>query len=264
MARGRKRGATGAPGSPTEPGGLPRGGSETSASSAKSPSDGARQARGAAPVGADHPRPATPRAEPAGGVPPQPWWQQYRILLLVYAVGIAVGVREYVLSRDKDEFGWLTPEGRELIGVIAQVNPDDPDTDFLEGMEALAGGDEREFFRRVDRALATNPRHNELFLRLYAQYLLYARAEPAEVNAALNRWRENFPYSRETVSLELSGDRRYEPAAVERALAGIPWVADARLVPQGEGSDRRTVALLMFRRGRVVDIRQALAVTGPT
>jgi hypothetical protein len=253
-----------APAASTEPvgGDLPRRGLGDERMKREEPSDGARQARRAAPAGASRPQPATPRAEPAGVAPPQPWWQQYRILLLVYAIGIAVGVREHVLSRGRDEFGWLTPEGRELIGVIAQVNPDDPDTDFLEGMEALAGGDEREFFRRVDRALGANIRHNELFLRLYAQYLINSSADPDEVNAALNRWRENFPYSRETVSLQVGTAGESERAVIERALASIPWVADAHLIDFGEGSDARTVAQLMFRRGRTVNIRDAMAVIG--
>jgi hypothetical protein len=129
-------------------------------------------------------------------------------------------------------------------------------------MAALAGGDEREFFRRIDRALAADIRHNELFLKLYAQYLLNAAADPEEVNAALNRWRENFPYSRETVTVPVGGDGGSEPADVEHALAVIPWVADARVVASGGGGEGRAVAELMFRRGRTVDIRPALAATG--
>ena len=139
------------------------------------------------------------------------WWKRYRIILLAYTAALGLGVREVLVTRDKDPFGWLSPEGQDLMGVLTQVNPTDPETDFLEGMRALSAGDAEEYFRRMDQAFAANIKHNEMFLRSYAQSLLDNGADWAQVNRAVNRWRQNFPFSGEALSLYLPQDRRYDP-----------------------------------------------------
>lgn len=136
-----------------------------------------------------------------------------------------------------------------------------PDTEFLRGMEALAAGDEAEFVRQFEDAIASGARHNHLLLQYYAQYLLDRGADWQRVNDAVNMWRANHQFSTETLSLSLSsGPRtRSDEVALRDALARIPWIADARLERSNEDGSERWRLLLSFRPGRTVDVRQAVA-----
>lgn len=189
------------------------------------------------------------------------WLKRYRLLIVVYAICVIVGVREYLLSHNQERFGWLTPEGRRLTNVIAQLNPTDPETEFLTSMQSLARGDEADFIRRIEEAIATDIKHNEMLLRFYAQYLLDQGADWQRINRALNRWRANHPFSNETIVLQLSKGPRTpeEEATLHEALAQVPWIAGAKLESQtGSGAEHWQVNLL-FRRAQDVDIRQAFA-----
>ena len=192
-----------------------------------------------------------------------PWWRKYRILLVLYAVALLVGAREFLLSREREPFGWFTPQGEALIGILTEVNPTEPDVEYLHAMKAFAAGEADEFFRRMDQALATDSKHNEMLLRTYAQGLIDAGAEWRYVSAAVNRWRRNFPFSRETLTLYLPPGRRYDVAFLQRELALVPWIADARVVlPGSDPNDERGRVVLMFRRGTVVDMEDAVAAVG--
>jgi hypothetical protein len=191
------------------------------------------------------------------------WWRKYRILILIYTVGFLAGAREYLISRDREPFGWFTPQGQELMGILSEVNPTEPDVEFLRGMEAFAAGDPDEFFRRMDNALATDIKHNEMFLRTYAQGLIDSGADWRLVSDAVNRWRRNFPFSRETLAVYLPEGASYDQALLERALAQIPWIADARVVlPGSDPNDERGRIVMLFRRGYLVDMGDVVASAG--
>lgn len=148
-----------------------------------------------------------------------------------------------------------------MTDVVARLNPDDPDTDFLKAMQSLAGGDEDEFFRLLEEAVAADIKHNDMLLQFYAQYLLAREADWRLVNLAVNRWRENHPSSAETISLQLTTGPRTpsERAVLQDALAPVPWIADWRLESYTVDGDERWRVLLMFRPGETVDMRQAIA-----
>lgn len=189
--------------------------------------------------------------------------RKYRILILVYTVALVLGVREFLLSRERDPFGWLTPEGQELMGVLEEVNPDEPDVEFLRGMRAFAQGDPDEFFSRMESTLSTDIKHNEMFLRTYAQGLIDAGAEWRRVSDAVNRWRRNFPFSNETLTVYLPEGSRYDQGLLERALGQIPWLADAQVVlPGADPNDGRGRIVMLFRRGYTIDMEDLVASVG--
>jgi hypothetical protein len=185
------------------------------------------------------------------------WFKKYRILILVYALGVTFGVREYLIERDKPPFEWETPEGLVLLDMLEQLNPDDPDTHYLKAMHALAEGDQSEFSRRLDLVLASDAKHNELMLRFHAEYLLVTSTDTAAINTAIMRWRRNFPYTAEPITFRLQkGPRRVAQAeALERFVSDIPWVADRRLGRAMNSGRELWILSVMVRRGREVDVR---------
>ena len=90
--------------------------------------------------------------------------QRYRMLVIVYVIVLAIGAREYLVSRSSGTVEWIggcqasaaacsntgtqTLESSDdslfwirhakMTEVVAQLNPEDPDTDFLLGMQALS------------------------------------------------------------------------------------------------------------------------------
>lgn len=188
-------------------------------------------------------------------------FQRYRILFVVYGVGTAVGLRECHLARTGEPVEWGSERWTEMTDVVSQVNPTDPDTDFLEGVESMVAGDAPGLVAHFEDALESGARHNEFLLRDYAQYLLDTGAEWRRVNAAVNRWRENHPFSDETLSLSLgTGPRTQGDVSVlNRELRAVPWIGDARLEPYEDDGQRRWRVQITFRPPRSVDVREAVA-----
>jgi hypothetical protein len=220
------------------------------------------------------------------GTAVQPGWlTRYRLLVVAYGVALVIGAREYLIARDGSATGgggceasaascfsiharsaplsdsaFWTSHAR-MQAVVAAVNPEDPNTDFLAGFQALAGGDEEEFIRRFEKAIAAGAKHNHLLLQYYAQSLLDRRADWRDVNRAINRWRENHPSSSERLTLQL-GTGPSGPSdsdAVLVALSRVAWIADAELESYREAGGERWRVNLAFHPGRVVDIRDAIA-----
>jgi hypothetical protein len=179
------------------------------------------------------------------------------MLIVAYVIGLGFGAREFVVSRNKQPFEWISPEGEVLVQILDRLDPDDPDTQYLKAMQALADGDQPEFERLLDQVLASDVKHNELMLKFHAEYLMASGASADEVNAALNRWRRNFPFSRESLSLRLQAGPTTvgQATLLEHTLAQVPWVADRRLERFVEGDESRWEVKIMFRRGHLIDIR---------
>ena len=212
--------------------------------------------------------------------------QRYRLLLVVYGIAVWVGAREYAVSRQGATAG--APAGceasaascfaisapvvpmddatfwrqhAELVNVMARINPDDPDTEFLRGMQSMAAGDEAEFTRSFERAISVGVKHNHFLLQYYAQHLLNRGADWRLVNEAVNRWRKNHPFSREPISIQLGIGPRTpaDTVAVQRALARVPWIAQSRLERLADGRGEQWRVLLHVHPGRTVDMREAMA-----
>ena len=189
------------------------------------------------------------------------WCRKWRILLLVYSVGLFFGVREYLFKRDKPTFEWETADGVELMNRLEQLDPNDPDAQYLKAMHALSEGDEAEFSRRLDLVLASDIKHNELMLRFYAEYLLATSPDTTAINAAIANWRRNFPYTAEPVTFRLRETPRTarQAEAIERFVAEIPWVADLKLGRSVNGGNEVWVIGVMVRRGQEIDVRDVSA-----
>jgi hypothetical protein len=205
---------------------------------------------------------------------------------VLYGIALVVGVREYVVARASPEAAG--PSGCEasaascfsapsratplsdtavwapqkrMVQVVAEVNPDDATTDFLRGMRALAEGDEGEFARRLEKAIGSGAKHDRLLLQYYAQ-LLFDRGDDFQaVNRAVNRWRENHPYSPErfTMYMSMGPATPADDAALREAFASVPWIGSVVLEPYMEGEVRQWRLHIGFKPGRPVDLREAVA-----
>jgi len=177
--------------------------------------------------------------------------------MFICLVALLAGMREHTVSRGAEPFTWLSADGQGLIEIISRLNPDDPDPEYLRAMHALANGDEAEFSRRLQTTLASGAKHNEQVQKFHAEYLLLVGAETQELNAALNRWNRNFPFSDKSFMLPLAAGPRsaQQGVAFERELARIPWIADSRVerVTNDAGTQWRVV--VTPRRGRPIDVR---------
>ena len=217
---------------------------------------------------------------------PGSWLQRYRLLVVAYGVALVVGAREYLVARNapgsggtagceasaascfsirsravalSDSAFWTTHA--RMMSVVAEVNPEDPNTEFLRGIQALARGDEAEFVRRFEQAIASGAKHNHLLLQYYAQSLLDRGGDWRDVNRAVNRWRENHPFSSERLTLQLGAgpSSAADADALAAAFASVPWLEKAELEPYVEGGTEKWRVLIGFRPGRPVDVREAVA-----
>ena len=132
------------------------------------------------------------------------WHRRYRMLIGIYAIALLVGIREYVVSRSQGPVDLQSEKWSEMTDVVAGINPGNPDTEFLEAIQAMQGGDEEEFVRRMEEALASGVKHNDLMMRAYTQHLLNTGGDYRLINFAANRWRDNHPFSEQTIWLSLA------------------------------------------------------------
>ena len=187
-----------------------------------------------------------------------PWYQKYRILLVIYGLCLVVGGREWWLSRGSEPPGWFTEEGRALTEVLVRATPDEADTELLQGMQSLAAGDVEAYERFLEEALAQNPKHNDMLLRFHAQHLIDTGADWVTVNQALNRWRINHPFDVETVNyyIDAGPETNLQFAALEDALLRVRWIERVWLEPiAAERGMQPWRIVIDFTDGAVVDIR---------
>ena len=185
------------------------------------------------------------------------WLRRYRILVVVYSIGIFVGLREYSISQTREQpVDFLTGEGSMFTDVMIGVNPEDPDTDFLKAMRALSQADEEGFSELLEKALSAEIKHNELLLQFHAQHLLNQGAETEETNKALNRWHDNFPFSERHITIQFATGPTtpYDALLLEDALSSIPWIADSEFDPYTQDSSDGWRLRIKFRRGEVINI----------
>lgn len=205
---------------------------------------------------------ATPPSRATTKAPRLVWLRRFRMLIGIYAIAVVVGVREFLVART-DPVDMASEQWSEMADVVARLNPEDPDTDFLQAMRAMQAGDEEAFLRHAERALAADVKHNDVLLRAYAQNLLNTGQDWRLVNWAVNRWRRNHPASAETLALPLgSGPRdEAEEELLRRELARVSWIADSELERYTEDGGERWRVLLTFLPPRAVDLRQAVEAT---
>jgi hypothetical protein len=190
-----------------------------------------------------------------------PWYRRFRMLLGIYLIALAFGAREYVLSRREPPVDPDTEEWSRMAEVVAELNPSDADTEYLEALEALKQGDSEAFVRHMETALLDkHAKHNDVLLQAYAQHLFTTGADYRQVNEWLNRWRTNHPASAETFEIPLGAGpgNREDETALRRELEDVDWILSHEVVPPGDSGDSWRVRIY-FRPATPVDIREAVA-----
>lgn len=189
-----------------------------------------------------------------------PWYRRFRMLLVVYLIAVAFGVREAYLSRQADSVDPATQEWSRMAEVVSRINPADADTEYLKAMEALKEGDSEAFVEHMETALDKGVKHNDVLLRTYAQHLFTTGADYRAVNRALERWRLNHPFTNEAFELPL-GSGPTEPddeQALRREIRAVDWVERHELQPP-DGETGQWRVLLYFRPATEIDVREAVA-----
>ncbi|MDX1646062.1 MAG: hypothetical protein R3304_02865 [Longimicrobiales bacterium] len=189
-----------------------------------------------------------------------PWYRKFRMLLGIYLIAIAFGVREYVVSRQSAPVDPETEEWSQMAEVVSQINPADADTEYLKALEALKAGDRDAFVGHMETALDKGVKHNDVLLRWYAQHLFSTGEDYRLVNSALERWRTNHPFTAEPLEIPM-GSGPSGPAdeeALARELERVPWILRHELQPPDE-EDPGWRALVYIRPATQIDIRQAVA-----
>ncbi|MCH1570089.1 MAG: hypothetical protein L7S64_02010 [Longimicrobiales bacterium] len=155
-----------------------------------------------------------------------PWYRRFRMLLIVYLLGLVFGGREFLMARSGSQVDPGSEEWSRMAEVIAELNPADADTDFLVAMEALQEGDEARYIEFMESALAKGVKHNNLLLAEYAHHLIRIQAPFENIDIALNTWRKNHQLSFEIVTLPLgqgpSSTQDYD--AIRRELDALDWI----------------------------------------
>ena len=188
------------------------------------------------------------------------WARKYKLLLIIYVSGMVFGIREFVIARDGGGVDMMSDEWAAMTDVVASFNPDDPDTEFLLALQELRAGDPEGYIEYFEAALDDDVKHNEFLLQDYTQFILDRGAVWTQVNRAANRWRENFPFSAETLSLPLGQGPADagEADLIRRELMAIDWVSNATVSRDAEnpGAWRAEIS---FRPPLEVDLREAIA-----
>lgn len=191
-----------------------------------------------------------------------PWYRRFRMLLGIYVIAMAFGVREFVLAKTRPAVDPETQEWSRMAEVVARINPGDADTDYLLALEALKAGDEEGFQRYIETALLDkHAKHNDIILRAYAQHLFTTNADYRQVNEWLNRWRVNHPASGEGFEIPL-GSGPAGPAdevALQREFDAIDWLLRYQLIPPGGDLSPQWRVVVYFRPAMEIDIREAVA-----
>ena len=189
-----------------------------------------------------------------------PWYRRFRMLLGIYLIAMAFGVREYWLARQGAIVDPATVEWSRMAEVISRINPADADTEYLEAMEALKAGDSDAFVRHMESALDKGVKHNDVLLRTYAQHLFTTNADYRVVNGALERWRLNHPFTNEAFEMPLGAgpSTQQDERALRRELDAVDWVLRYEIAPPDQGNSGWRV-LLYIRPATEIDIRDAVA-----
>ena len=189
-----------------------------------------------------------------------PWYRRFRMLLGIYLIAMAFGVREYYVSRHGEPVDPDTREWSEMAEVISRINPADADTEYLKAMEALNRGDREGFVQHMETALDKGVKHNDVLLRMYAQYLFTTNEDYRLVNSALERWRVNHPFTAEAFEIPIgSGPSGPEDErALQRELDRVDWILRYELREPGPENPGWRV-LVYIRPATPIDIREAVA-----
>lgn len=191
--------------------------------------------------------------------------QQFRVLLLVYAVVAVAGIIERVsgLSKANEAEEMYRDGDGEFAALMKEIHPVATTTRFIRGVQAAKfEGDLLMARRHFENAIDAGVKHHEDLFVYHIRVLLAQEAGAAEIETAVARWRQHFPRSSRSIGIpvyDYRGELTLDKAAKD-ALAGIDWIHDFRLEPAGAG----ILIELRLRRGsiRIDELRQALRKAG--
>lgn len=195
-----------------------------------------------------------------------PWYRRFRMLIGIYLIAMVFGAREYLLSRADGTVDQGSDEWSEMVEVIASVNPEDADTDYLLAMEAKQMGDVEQYMLHMETALAKDVKHNNALLAEYAHQLIRMQAPFDDIDRALNRWRLNHQLSFEILELPLGAGPQddADQTALRRELDNIDWIYNYQLRAPTEVIPT-WVVLTQFEpaiEASVRDLVEALSILG--
>ncbi|MEX2286011.1 MAG: hypothetical protein WD648_02910 [Planctomycetaceae bacterium] len=128
--------------------------------------------------------------------------QQYRFLAIVCGLAILAGAWEFIKSREHSSTVNPVKTGAPQVPdvppdrkVFGEVFPQTPNAEFDRGMELYAAKDYPQAMAHFRKALATGVKTHEDLLWYNVLTLLRLKADEAEIDAAVDNWRHNFPHS---------------------------------------------------------------------
>ncbi|MGE3316390.1 MAG: hypothetical protein AB7O26_14840 [Planctomycetaceae bacterium] len=140
-------------------------------------------------------------------------FRRYRLLLIVIAL-VAISLHDELTSKKSEpaakapaapgapasNFGYgsrrANDDDEQLKDVLTELYPDSTDTLLNQGAEAMIRDDDDKARASFQRAIDSGVKSNEDLLYLYAMFLIRENASKAEIDAAVERWHYNFPFSR--------------------------------------------------------------------
>ena len=188
-----------------------------------------------------------------------PWYRRFRMLLFIYIVAMAFGVREYLLVRSGDTVDPDSEEWSRMAEVVAQINPADADSEYLLAMESLKEGDSEGYVSHMETALDKGVKHNNLLLSEYAHHLIRMQASFEDIDRALNYWRENHQLSFEILQLPMGAGptSQADELALRRELDAIDWIYKYEIRPPSDEVPG-WVTLIQFEPAEEASIRDAI------
>lgn len=136
-------------------------------------------------------------------------FRRYRLLLIVIAL-VAISLHDELTSPKSEPAAGTSPnrganfsygsrradDSEQVKAVLTELYPDSTDTLLNQGAEAMLRNDQVRAHDCFDRAIHSGVKSNEDLLYLYATLLVMEHAPKADVDAAVERWHYNFPFSR--------------------------------------------------------------------
>lgn len=83
----------------------------------------------------------------------------------------------------------------ELSRAMLDLYPDDATMQYQLGAQAVKRGDFEKALEHFENGIATGVKTDQNLLYFYAATLVHLKADPAQIDQAVTRWKENYPGS---------------------------------------------------------------------
>jgi hypothetical protein len=135
------------------------------------------------------------------------WCAPYRSLLMIYCAAVLVGLGEYFGILRPDDYSSYVDRVDNFPETMGELYPNRPENHYHRGRRAEISLPDRVAIAEFQRAqleaaehyrqgLMAGVRSDENLIYNYALTLMRIEAEPAEIEAAIEQWRRDFPTSK--------------------------------------------------------------------